>query len=359
MQQECKAILDSTLVKDKTSGALFRAAAIKVLLKLQKTPSVDPMLLTLLTTAVKLSEILYLKDSKRTPKRILQLYNCSWLHHELCIHFMSPPKLQNVTHFFGQYLHDLVVHAPPQYEVVCLRSINAESQERLFSQAKHISLRATSRKPENVLPAILLSLQARQKSNETQQSVQKQETIVSSVAKSLSPYQGTTITKSFIQARTHSWQAHMQRISPFLVCGENVWWAQTEDVSGYSFFCHDEEVGPSLLHFSRHTIPDVFKRHTESWKVILEDDRIMLPAPFIRIYDEDGNLTTTRNHLRKPVRLCSTESPFESGSTISQELLQSTPLAPDTLDQESTTLASEQMNIPHKHSTKCRHPTPQ
>ena len=273
VQQECKAILDSTLVKDKTSGALFRAAAIKVLLKLQKTPSVDPILLTLLTTAVKLSEILYLKDSKRTPKRILQLYNCSWLHHELCLHFMFPPKLQNVTHFFGQYLHDLVVHAPPQYEVVCLRSINAESQERLFSQAKHISLRATSRKPENVLPAILLSLQARQKSNETQQSVQKQETIVSSVAKSLPPYQGTTITKSFIQARTHSWQAHMQRISPFLVCGENVWWAQTEDMSGYKFFDsdHDEEnrsVGPSLLHFSRHTIPDVLKRHTESWKEI-------------------------------------------------------------------------------------------
>ena len=131
---------------------------------------------------------------------------------------MSTPKFQNVTHFFGQYLYDLAVHAPPQYEVVCLRSTNAESQERLFSQAKHISLRATNRKPENVLPTILLSLQTRQKNNEAQQSVQKQETIVSSVAKSLPPYPGTTITKSFIQARTHSWQAHMQRISPFLVC---------------------------------------------------------------------------------------------------------------------------------------------
>ena len=67
VQQECKAILDSTLIKDKIV-ALFHAAAIKVLLKLQKTPLLDPLLLTLLTTAVKLSEILYLKDSKRTSK---------------------------------------------------------------------------------------------------------------------------------------------------------------------------------------------------------------------------------------------------------------------------------------------------
>ena len=158
LNEECQKILDSTLVKDKTSGALYRAAAIKILLKLQKTPLVDPMLMTLLTTAVQMCEILYLQDSKWTPQKILRLYNCSWLHHELCSQFISPPKFQNLTHLFGQYLHDLVVHAPPQYELVCLRSTNAESQERLFSQAKHISLRATNRKPENVLPTILLSL---------------------------------------------------------------------------------------------------------------------------------------------------------------------------------------------------------
>ena len=132
VQQECKAILDSTLVKDKTSGALFQAAAIKLLLKLHKTPSVDPMLLPLLITAVRILEILYLKDSKRTPKTVLQLYNCSWLHHELCNHFLSDPKFQNTSHFFGQYLHDLVVHAPPQYKLVCLMSTNADSLRKAF-----------------------------------------------------------------------------------------------------------------------------------------------------------------------------------------------------------------------------------
>ena len=83
------------------------------------------------------------------------------------------PKISNSNPFFGQYLHNLVVHAPPQYELVCMHSTNAESQERLFSQAKHISQRATNRKPENVVPTILLSLQARQKSGEVQQSLKK------------------------------------------------------------------------------------------------------------------------------------------------------------------------------------------
>ena len=38
----------------------------------------------LLSTAVKVSEILYSGDDKATPKSILQLHNCMWVHHELC-----------------------------------------------------------------------------------------------------------------------------------------------------------------------------------------------------------------------------------------------------------------------------------
>ena len=86
---------------------------------------------------------------------------------------------------FGIYLHDLVVHAPPIYQQVCLRSTNAERQERLFSQAKHISLKATNRKPEYVLPTMLLCMQARQKMSECQESINKQDSMVSSAAAKL------------------------------------------------------------------------------------------------------------------------------------------------------------------------------
>ncbi len=72
-------------------------------------------------------------------------------------------KTQTLTHFFGIYLHAIVVHAPLQFHIMSLSSLNAESQERLVSQAKRLSLRATNRKSDNVLPTILVGIQARQK----------------------------------------------------------------------------------------------------------------------------------------------------------------------------------------------------
>ena len=54
---------------------------------------------------------------KRTPKTILQLYNVTWLH---CCHFLTNPKHQSRSHLFRIYLHDLVAHAPPIYQLVCL-----------------------------------------------------------------------------------------------------------------------------------------------------------------------------------------------------------------------------------------------
>ncbi len=164
LRLECTSIIETTVPKQKVSGVLLRVALLKVFLKLTNhaLPDVNEIRM-LVQTAVKMSELLYSTHSHRTPKSVLQLYNCSWLHHELCCELIGDPKEQTLQRLFGVYLHSLVVHAPPQYELVCLRSTNSESQERLFSQTKHISLRATNRRPDNVLPTILLSMQAKQK----------------------------------------------------------------------------------------------------------------------------------------------------------------------------------------------------
>ncbi len=52
---------------------------------------------------------------------------------------VSKPKEITYEKLFGLYLHSIVVHAPLQYEIVCLKSINTENQERLFQQAKSIA----------------------------------------------------------------------------------------------------------------------------------------------------------------------------------------------------------------------------
>ena len=252
VKQEYQLILDTTLPKGTVCGALLRTAAIKLFLKLRTSKGVNPQIVTLLCTVVTISQILYLRSLERSPKKVLQLYNCTWLHHELCSTLFSTPRKQTLNHLFGVYLHDLVVHAPLQYENVFLRSTNAESQERLFSQAKHISLRATNRKTENVLPTILLSLQAREKIGDIEQYVRKQDSIVSSVGKRLPPFEGTFVDSDFIARRIPSWQAHLQRISKFVRYGENVWWKYEKN--GYRFLDADldsdkQPQGPCISNF--------------------------------------------------------------------------------------------------------------
>ena len=79
--------------------------------------------------------------------------------------------------------------------------MNAESQERLFSQAKHIGLKATNRTPENVLATILICMQARQKAGNCQE---RQESMVSQAASKIEKCRGTFITETFILERLSS-----------------------------------------------------------------------------------------------------------------------------------------------------------
>ncbi len=282
LKAECLKIIEATVPKQKVSGARFRVALIKVYLKLLKCEDVDLKVIMLLESAVNMSKHLYLPDSGRTPKAILQLYNSTWLHHELCCHLIPTPREQTQQRLFGVYLHDLVVHAPPQYELVSLRSTNSESQERLFSQAKHISLRATNRKPENVLPTILLSMQAKQKAQTHSDSLKQQESMVSAISVKVPKFKGTRFSKGFVSQRIQSWQAHLQRISPYLQQGEGVWWK--EEAESYKFLdsdhdCNYRPEGPPLLHFLCATVQDVHTRSGMAWEYIINAN-VTLPTPY-------------------------------------------------------------------------------
>ena len=46
-----------------------------------------------------------INESRRSPK---MLYNCTWLHHELCKNLFPTVKIQT---FFGIYLHAVYLHA--------------------------------------------------------------------------------------------------------------------------------------------------------------------------------------------------------------------------------------------------------
>lgn len=214
----------------------------------------------LIITLVKITEVLYLRDSSCTPGSVLQLYNATWPHHELCFELIPEPREHTKTCFYGVYLHDLIVHSPQQYEIVCLCSTNAESQERLFSQAKHISseLQIGSQK----LCYQLSSKHASSRESYSNKTAPTEEGMVTTAASRLPRYKRTKVSHEFIQ-RQPNWQAHLYRISPYLVRGEGVWWKNEQDCYTFLNSINDPSQnvhGPTLTHFRKHSLHDVETR---------------------------------------------------------------------------------------------------
>ena len=233
-----KPLLKACLSKDKITAADLRTTMIKTYLLLNEEKA--PMeTIHLLKSIVKISNIIYSKNTSRTPRALLQLYNNCWVHMELCNDLLSSPKEVTHSKLFGHYLHALTAHAPMQYEIACLRSLNTENQERIFGQARAIAQKCTNHHPENMIPQILLRMQAKQEQRKTIQSVNQAESQVNKAACHLNKCSPSSFTKAFLKQHDNSWQVHLQRISPFLAKGKGVWWESTPD--GYQFFDGDSD----------------------------------------------------------------------------------------------------------------------
>ena len=291
-KSKCTHLIDSCLAKEKKSGADMRRVVIQLLMLLKDTDC-SPKILLLLHTIVKIGEIAYSRDDKRCPRQLLQLHNMCWIHMELCRDLFSIPKTMSKTKMFGHYVHALTAHLPTQLELACLRSLNAESEERLFGQARTIAESCTNHHPDNVIPQIMLRLQAKQEQHEVLTSVSKGDSQVSHVAKDLPPLPGTVVKNSFIRQREDSWQVHLQQISPFLVAGVDVWWSYTSN----GFVFHDGDTDPanssdafSLMHHRYHSVKDVEHRRDACWKRIVDEKKV-IPALSIKLYNDAGERT--------------------------------------------------------------------
>ena len=177
---------------------------------------------------------------------------------------------------------------PTQLELACLRSLNTEGQERLFGQARVIAEACTNQHPDNVIPQIMLRLQAKQEQHEFLTSVKNGDSQVSHVAKDLPQIPGTRVKTSFIKGKEDSWQVHLQRISPFLVAGEDIWWSSVPN----GFIFHDGDTDSadpsddfSLMHHRYHSLMDVENRRDACWKKMI-DQKTVIPA-----LNADGNKT--------------------------------------------------------------------
>ena len=155
---------------------------------------VSSKLEALMESAVRIAEVSYLAEHKRTPRSVLLLYNCTWYHHELLLSLIPHPHSITYQKLFGSYLHDISCHAAPQFELVSLRSCNTEFEERLFGQVRRVAENCTNRQPQNILNQVFIRLQVLL----SQGNVNIKETKVVRTARDLKPYGGTFIPKEFI-----------------------------------------------------------------------------------------------------------------------------------------------------------------
>ena len=180
---------------------------------------------------------------------------------------------------------------------------------------------ASNRHADNVVFNIVTRLQAKKLEHNYSliSTLREQESIVSKASANVPAYEGTTIHTSYISTYCYAWQLHLKRISPFLTCGEGIWWSKQS--GAYCF--HDggkhlksQQLGPPLLHFRNTKLQDIQTRNDKLWEDIITK-KITIPTTAIRIFDKDGNLKEIRDgehvhvHVREPT-LSSDQNPSTS-----------------------------------------------
>ena len=145
--------------------------------------------------------------------------------------------------FYGTYFHNITSHAPIQNCLISGRSANTEEQERIFNAITNITCTMSSFHPDHVVSNILVRLQAEKDFSTNQHhasSVEKQQAHVSKLASSLPGFPNTVIPKDMLVNHPSSWQAHLERISDFLLVGKGFWWNKSVKMATFIFLMQKE-----------------------------------------------------------------------------------------------------------------------
>ena len=245
----------------------------------------------LFRTATEICELMYAPDSSRTPKAVLRLHNLTYMHGKICVDLFT--HTHNTNAVFSRYFHSITCHSPLLFRIVCLRSVNTEVQERMFGQAKQITRGTSSLKANHIITNIVTRIQAEKKAACTENPFMIQEGEIHKLAKTLGPALNTVIPYSWLEQNPSLHQAHLQRISDFLLPGPAIWWKHCAD--GIEFQDgHDSPSqqlqGPDIHHLCSTSLSEIDIYLQNKWEECCYT-HITLPANSIRQYQPDGSLS--------------------------------------------------------------------
>ena len=266
---------DSNRVVDKRKAILF--------LTVHLDGKVSNKVIRLLKTLTEIQRILYLKENDRTMQEVLRLHN-SCFQHTVPMKEVIGFQLKKLTRekLYGKYMHNLLVHSPIQFRIINGRSINCEGEERFFNTIKNITCQTTSYKPGHIIGNCFIRHQVEERCKDKYTfgpKLTNDENEINSLNNLIKSQYDTIFTYKFIEENPRDWQAHLERISDFLLEGEGVWWIKSQ--FGVEF--NDSStldilpLLPKLQNFRSSKINDVEMKLQEDWKTLIDSEDIVVP----------------------------------------------------------------------------------
>ena len=286
VKEKVDVILRSVLGKETLRGSDYRKGAILMLNTLQDLMPTSS-LTTTLSTAVEMTELLYCDPTQRTSQSVLHLHNIAFVHAKLCSDHFSYPKTMSSRRMFGRYFHALTTHAPLLNRIISPRLLNTEC---IFGQCKAITRNTSNQHTNDIITNILVRTIYEEKRVAEISTMQKQESEVLKLAQALPVKENTVNPLEWLQHTSVHYQAHLERISDYLLQGPGVWWRYVEN--GVEFFDghipYPELQAPVTHHFRSTTMGDVDAYLLSKWEQCI-DIEVQLPTTSIQTYQTNGD----------------------------------------------------------------------
>ena len=270
----------------------YRAALLKVS-HLMKGKLPDDFQV-ILDTLAEIQNLLYAYDEKRTPRTVLRLHNLTFWH-AVMLRVILGTKMKHITmrKLYGKYFHGIISHSPLQYRLLSGATMNAEDEERVFNTIKRITNTTFSKHPDHVIGNAIIQFQVEKHTHSDDgEAVQSQLKEISELFKIMDKLPNSFFPFKITEAYSSAWQAHLEQISDFLLCGEGVWWSQDENGITFKDSYNEAEhlpEGPALHHFRSWTLEKEAEYIRSCWKACLDKDVIIPIHNEIKQHVSEGN----------------------------------------------------------------------
>lgn len=149
--------------------------------------------------------------------------------------FQSPQVL-TFKKLYGIYYHSITCQAGFNSHLISLSSVDTE-EEGQFSTINAISKATSTGHPEHIIPNCIIRAQAEQKFRCKKSCFVDQQSKIGKFATHLPDFPDTVIPQELLENEVY--QAHLEQIGDFLLCGKGVWWHTDEESKEVIF--HDSK----------------------------------------------------------------------------------------------------------------------